>query len=97
MRPRGLLIAAVLLAILAGGVWWSNKQKAAEEASIQAEQKKAEAAAARVARPRGIRAVETLEDVRQIRVGDAGALVGDRHDRLPIDPGHSHRDGRPFG
>lgn len=32
MRPRGLLIAAVLLAILAGGVWWSNKQKAAEEA-----------------------------------------------------------------
>src|ERR1035437_3259943 len=32
MRPRGLLIATVLLAVLAGGVWWSNKQMAAEEA-----------------------------------------------------------------
>ena len=32
MGSRGLLIATVLLALLAGGVWWSNKQKAAEDA-----------------------------------------------------------------
>ncbi len=32
MRPIGLLIATVLLAVLAGVAWWSNKQKAAEEA-----------------------------------------------------------------
>lgn len=32
MRARGLLIATLLLAVLGGGVWWSNKQKAAEEA-----------------------------------------------------------------
>ncbi len=30
MRMRGLLIAVVLLAALAGGVWWSNKAKEAE-------------------------------------------------------------------
>ncbi len=32
MDVRKLLIATVLLAILGAGVWWSNKQKAAEEA-----------------------------------------------------------------
>ncbi|MEK7403787.1 MAG: DUF4340 domain-containing protein [Acidobacteriota bacterium] len=31
MRIRGLLIAALVLAVLAGGVWWSNKAKKAEE------------------------------------------------------------------
>ena len=31
MQIRNLLIAAALLAILAGGVWWSNKEKKAEE------------------------------------------------------------------
>jgi len=31
MQLRGLTVAAVLLAILAGGVWWSNKAKKAEE------------------------------------------------------------------
>lgn len=31
MRFRGLLIAVVLLAALAGGVYWSNKQKKAQE------------------------------------------------------------------
>ena len=33
MKPRGLLIAVVLLAVLAGVVWWSNKkQEAASKA-----------------------------------------------------------------
>src|SRR5512134_869909 len=31
MRIRGLLIAVVVLAALAGGVYWSNKVKKAEE------------------------------------------------------------------
>jgi len=31
MQLRGLTVAAVLLAILAGGVWWSNKTKKADE------------------------------------------------------------------
>ena len=31
MRPRGLLIAVVVLAALGGAVWWSNKVKKAEE------------------------------------------------------------------
>lgn len=31
MHTRGLLVAAVLLAILGGGVWWSNREKAKEE------------------------------------------------------------------
>lgn len=31
MRLRGLLIAAAVLALLAGGVWWSNRAKKAEE------------------------------------------------------------------
>lgn len=31
MRLRGLLIAAAFLALLAGGVWWSNRAKKAEE------------------------------------------------------------------
>ncbi|MGD0015317.1 MAG: DUF4340 domain-containing protein [Bryobacteraceae bacterium] len=30
MRMRGLLVAAVVLAALAGGLWWSNKRKEAE-------------------------------------------------------------------
>jgi hypothetical protein len=30
MKPTGLLIAVVLLAVLGGGVWWSNKQEAAK-------------------------------------------------------------------
>src|ERR1700690_2536578 len=28
MRPKGLLIAVVLLAVLGGAVWWSNKKQA---------------------------------------------------------------------
>ena len=31
MRLRGLLIAAAVLALLAGGVWWSNRARKAEE------------------------------------------------------------------
>jgi hypothetical protein len=31
MRPRGLLIAVIVLAALGGAVWWSNKTKKAEE------------------------------------------------------------------
>ncbi len=31
MRVRGLLIAVAVLALLAGGVWWSNRAKKAEE------------------------------------------------------------------
>jgi hypothetical protein len=30
MKPKGLLIAVVLLAVLGGAVWWSNKQEAAK-------------------------------------------------------------------
>jgi hypothetical protein len=30
MKPKGLLIAVVLLAVLGGVVWWSNKQEAAK-------------------------------------------------------------------
>jgi hypothetical protein len=30
MKPTGLLIAVVLLAVLGGGVWWSNRQEAAK-------------------------------------------------------------------
>src|SRR5436190_17238115 len=29
MKPKGLLIAVVLLAVLGGAVWWSNKKQAA--------------------------------------------------------------------
>src|ERR1017187_3294485 len=29
MKPKGLLIAVVLLAVLSGLVWWSNKKQAA--------------------------------------------------------------------
>jgi hypothetical protein len=32
MRPKGLLIAVVLLAVLAGAIWWSNKKQAATPA-----------------------------------------------------------------
>src|SRR5271154_5375705 len=38
MRIRGLLIAVVLLAALAGGLYFSNKQKAAEAAKPPADQ-----------------------------------------------------------
>jgi hypothetical protein len=38
MRPRGLLVALVLLAALAGGLYYSNKQKAAEAAKPPADQ-----------------------------------------------------------
>ncbi len=31
MQLRGLLIAVVVLAVLGAGIWWSNRQKAAEE------------------------------------------------------------------
>lgn len=31
MKPRGLLIAVVVLAVLAGAIYWSNKHKPAEE------------------------------------------------------------------
>jgi hypothetical protein len=37
MRPRGLLVALVLLAALAGGLYYSNKQKAAEAAKPPAD------------------------------------------------------------
>lgn len=37
MRPRGLLVALVLLAALAGAVYYSNKQKAAEAAKPPAD------------------------------------------------------------
>src|SRR3954466_12368922 len=30
MKPKGLLIAVVLLAVLGGVVWWSNRQEAAK-------------------------------------------------------------------
>lgn len=30
MKPKGLLIAVVLLAVLGGAVWWSNRQEAAK-------------------------------------------------------------------
>lgn len=32
MQSRGLLIATVLLAVLAGGVWWSNKHQPSADA-----------------------------------------------------------------
>ena len=32
IKPKGLLIALVLLAVLGGVTWWSNKKKAAEAA-----------------------------------------------------------------
>src|SRR5579872_6856787 len=32
MKPKGLLIAVVLLAVLAGAIWWSNKKQAATPA-----------------------------------------------------------------
>jgi hypothetical protein len=32
MKPKGLLIAVVLLAVLGGAVWWSNRQEAAKAA-----------------------------------------------------------------
>src|SRR5271168_3587149 len=38
MKFRGLLVALVLLAALAGGVYYSNKQKAAEAAKPPADQ-----------------------------------------------------------
>jgi len=38
MRFRGLLVAVVLLAALAGGLYYSNKQKAAEAAKPPADQ-----------------------------------------------------------
>ena len=28
MKPKGLLIAVVLLAVLGGLIWWSNKKQA---------------------------------------------------------------------
>src|SRR3954452_9849276 len=37
MSPRRLLIAAIVLAALAGGVWWSNRHKAAEAAKPAAD------------------------------------------------------------
>src|SRR5215831_9435994 len=33
MKPKGLLIAVVLLAVLAGFTWWSNRTQAAKEKS----------------------------------------------------------------
>ncbi len=38
MRIRGLLVAVVLLAALAGGLYYSNKQKATEAAKPPADQ-----------------------------------------------------------
>ena len=32
MKPKGLLISVVLLAVLAGAIWWSNKKQAATPA-----------------------------------------------------------------
>jgi hypothetical protein len=32
MRPKGLLIAVVVLAVLGGLIWWSNKKQAASPA-----------------------------------------------------------------
>jgi ribosomal protein L12E/L44/L45/RPP1/RPP2 len=32
MKPKGLLIAVVLLAVIAGAIWWSNKKQAATPA-----------------------------------------------------------------
>ena len=31
MKPKGLLVAVVLLAVLGGLVWWSNKKQAAKK------------------------------------------------------------------
>jgi hypothetical protein len=36
MKPKGLLIAAVLLAVLGGAIWYSNKQQAASAAKTPA-------------------------------------------------------------
>ena len=33
MKPKGLLIAVVLLAVLGGLIWWSNKKEAAASKS----------------------------------------------------------------
>ena len=32
MKPTGLLIAVALLAIVGGGIWWSNKKQGATPA-----------------------------------------------------------------
>src|SRR6476646_3752490 len=37
MPSRGLLIATVLLAILVGGVWWSNKHQPSADAKSKAD------------------------------------------------------------
>jgi hypothetical protein len=37
MKPQGLLIAAVLLAVLGGLVWWSNKKQASADSSKKAD------------------------------------------------------------
>ena len=31
MKPKGLLVAVVLLAVLGGVIWWSNKKQAQKE------------------------------------------------------------------
>ena len=33
MKPKGLLVAVVLLAVLGGLVWWSNKKQASASKS----------------------------------------------------------------
>lgn len=37
MKPKGLLVAVVLLAVLGGLVWWSNKKQAAADSSKKAD------------------------------------------------------------
>src|SRR5579884_376965 len=36
MKPKGLLIAVILLAVLGGAIWYSNKQQAATAAKTPA-------------------------------------------------------------
>ena len=35
MKPRGLLTAVVLLAVLAGVIWWSNRKQASASKSTE--------------------------------------------------------------
>ena len=66
MQPKGLLISVVLLAVLGGAVWWSNKSQAAKEKAPSATSPK----------------IVTLTDdqVRDIRISKAGGTVELRRD-----------------
>ena len=88
MRIRGLLIAVVVLAALAGGVYWSNKVKKAEEGKPAADappKSKAKTARTRPFQPRYATEFRALSPCSSPSSSASGRISPDSimKDRLP--------------